>query len=60
MVSKALVSICPHVELILELTVDTMGAYANSKLANALYAKELAKRLAPEGILVVSLHPGGM
>lgn len=35
-----------------------MAAYAQSKLANILFTKELAKRLAPEGILAFTLHPG--
>lgn len=33
------------------------GAYGNSKLANILFAKALAKRL-PETVTAVSLHPG--
>ena len=32
--------------------------YAQSKLANALFAKELSRRLSPRGIAVNSLHPG--
>jgi WW domain-containing oxidoreductase len=32
--------------------------YAQSKLANALHAKELSRRLAARGIAVNSLHPG--
>jgi WW domain-containing oxidoreductase len=32
--------------------------YAQSKFANALYAKELSRRLAARGIAVNSLHPG--
>jgi WW domain-containing oxidoreductase len=32
--------------------------YAQSKLANALFAKELSHRLAARGIVVNSLHPG--
>jgi len=34
--------------------------YGHSKLANALYAKELSRRLAPRGITVNSLHPGAI
>jgi WW domain-containing oxidoreductase len=34
--------------------------YGQSKLACALFAKELARRLAPRGILVNSLHPGAV
>ena len=37
---------------------DKMQAYNDSKLANLLHAKELAKRLKDKGIIVVSLHPG--
>ncbi|CAH1791846.1 unnamed protein product, partial [Owenia fusiformis] len=33
-------------------------AYQNSKLANVLYTKELAKRLKGTGVTAVSLHPG--
>ena len=33
------------------------GAYGNSKLANILFAKALAKRL-PDSVTAVSLHPG--
>jgi len=33
-------------------------AYSQSKLANVLYAKELSRRLADEGIKVYCLHPG--
>jgi len=32
--------------------------YGQSKLANALYAKELSRRVAPRGIAVNSLNPG--
>jgi WW domain-containing oxidoreductase len=32
--------------------------YGQSKLANALFAKELARRLSTRGIAVNSLHPG--
>jgi WW domain-containing oxidoreductase len=34
--------------------------YGHSKLAIALYAKELSRRLAPRGIAVNSLHPGSI
>jgi NAD(P)-dependent dehydrogenase (short-subunit alcohol dehydrogenase family) len=34
-------------------------AYGSAKLANILFAKELAKKFADEGILSYSLHPGG-
>lgn len=33
-------------------------AYCETKLANFLYAKELAKRLKGTGVTVVSVHPG--
>lgn len=35
-----------------------MIGYAQSKLANILFVKEFAKRMAKEGILAYSLHPG--
>jgi WW domain-containing oxidoreductase len=34
--------------------------YGQSKLACALFAKELSRRLAPTGIVVNSLHPGAV
>ena len=37
---------------------DQGKAYAQSKLANILHAKELAKRLKDSGIVAFSLHPG--
>ena len=37
---------------------SSMEAYGQSKLANVLHAKELAKRLENTGISVYSLHPG--
>lgn len=37
---------------------DAYGAYAASKLANVLFAFELARRLASRGIAVNALHPG--
>jgi NAD(P)-dependent dehydrogenase (short-subunit alcohol dehydrogenase family) len=39
---------------------DDRLAYGQSKLANVLYAQELALRLRPFGILVNSVHPGGV
>ena len=33
-------------------------AYANSKLANVLHAKELARRAKDAGIVAFSVHPG--
>lgn len=37
---------------------DGWRAYAQSKLANLLHAKHLAKQTAEKGITVVSVHPG--
>ncbi len=37
---------------------DGWASYAQSKLANVLHAKELAKRLEGTGVLAVSVHPG--
>jgi NAD(P)-dependent dehydrogenase (short-subunit alcohol dehydrogenase family) len=37
---------------------DGWEAYAQSKLANLLHAKGLAKRLADRGVTAVSVHPG--
>ncbi len=37
---------------------DGWEAYAQSKLANLLHAKELAKRVAGSNIIVTSVHPG--
>lgn len=37
---------------------DGWEAYAQSKLANVLHARELARRLAGTGVTAVSLHPG--
>lgn len=39
-------------------TYTGLREYAVSKLANVLFASELAKRVAPHGIASVSLHPG--
>ncbi|XP_001628133.2 retinol dehydrogenase 13 [Nematostella vectensis] len=35
-----------------------LSRYANSKLANVLFARELAKRLKDTGVTTYSLHPG--
>ena len=35
-------------------------AYGRSKTANALFARELARRLGPDGVLSFSVHPGGI
>jgi NAD(P)-dependent dehydrogenase (short-subunit alcohol dehydrogenase family) len=37
-----------------------MKAYARSKLANVLFASELARRLAGTGVTSNSLHPGSV
>lgn len=37
---------------------DGWEAYAQSKLANLLHARQLAKRLAGSGVTVASVHPG--
>ena len=34
------------------------AAYCNAKLANVLFARELAKRLASDGIVAHAMHPG--
>lgn len=41
-------------------TVESSAAYAQSKFANAVFTRELAKRLAKEQILAITLHPGGI
>jgi NAD(P)-dependent dehydrogenase (short-subunit alcohol dehydrogenase family) len=35
-------------------------AYGRAKTANALFARELARRAGPEGLLSFSVHPGGI
>ena len=37
---------------------DAWGAYAQSKLANVLHARELARRLEGSGVSAFSVHPG--
>ena len=37
---------------------QSMVAYGSSKLANVLFARELARRMGPAGVSSVSLHPG--
>ncbi|XP_077365637.1 retinol dehydrogenase 12 isoform X3 [Festucalex cinctus] len=41
-----------------ESSYDTMKAYGQSKLANVLFARALAKKLKGTGVSVFSLHPG--
>uniref|UniRef100_A0A3P8VBB4 Zgc:112332 n=1 Tax=Cynoglossus semilaevis TaxID=244447 RepID=A0A3P8VBB4_CYNSE len=41
-----------------ERSYDTMKAYGQSKLANVMFARSLAKRLKGTGVSVFSLHPG--
>lgn len=38
---------------------EKAATYGKTKTANILYARELAKRFKNEGILAISLHPGG-
>lgn len=39
---------------------SAFGAYANSKLANVLFTRELARRLKGTGVTANCLHPGGV
>jgi NAD(P)-dependent dehydrogenase (short-subunit alcohol dehydrogenase family) len=39
---------------------DAIAAYRQSKLANILFANELARRVATRGVTSNSLHPGGV
>jgi retinol dehydrogenase-12 len=41
-------------------SVSGMPEYAVSKLANVLFAQELARRTDPDDLYVVSLHPGNL
>ena len=43
-----------------EKNYSSWKAYAQSKLANVLHAKELASRLEGTGITVYVLHPGNI
>ena len=43
-----------------EVSYDKVEAYGQSKLANVLFASELAKRLKETGVTANSLHPGAV
>jgi len=45
-------------DLQMEKNYSSFKAYSNSKLANILFTKELAKRLEGTNVTAVSLHPG--
>ena len=45
-------------DIMFEKDHDPVKVYAQSKLANILHAKELARRLENTGISVYALHPG--
>ena len=45
-------------DLQMEQSFDRSAAYANSKLANALFTRELARRLPREEVIANFLHPG--
>ncbi|NWF69601.1 MAG: SDR family oxidoreductase [Chloroflexi bacterium] len=47
-------------DLQLKKRYNAFGAYANSKLANVLFAYELARRVSPSAIVSNALHPGGV
>jgi len=50
----------PLEELNNEASYDRGKAYGQSKLANVLFAQELAERAGPSGILVNAVHPGAV
>lgn len=39
---------------------QVLAAYRNSKLANVLFTRELARRLAGSGVVANAVHPGGV
>jgi retinol dehydrogenase 12 len=41
-----------------DITVTNLGPYQNSKLANVIHARKLAKQLEGTGVTAYSLHPG--
>ena len=43
-----------------ERSYSSVGAYSQSKLANVLFTRSLAKRLEGSKVIVNSLHPGGV
>lgn len=47
-------------DLGLERGYSTFGAYAQSKLANVLFARELARRVKDKGVRVNACHPGAV
>lgn len=47
-------------DLQLENSYTRWGAYGQSKLANILFTRELAKRLEGTGVTANSLHPGAV
>ena len=53
--------ILPNIEAMNDETkYDRRKAYGQSKLANVLFAQELSRRVAGTGVLVNSIHPGGV
>jgi NAD(P)-dependent dehydrogenase (short-subunit alcohol dehydrogenase family) len=48
----------PLDDLMGEISFSGLRAYSRSKLANILFARELARRLQPAGVTVYAAHPG--